>query len=127
MHYLQFPGSNTLRYFVVLVRVFKFIGAKFRMVATVTGPCWIRHWMCTAIVSRVTTAFCNNFNSNAKIYGLRHSVTLYAEFLPTKQRAKCVVLLDVRYSLCYKIPSLKKPIYRVFIMFLVLLGPWGML
>lgn len=23
------------------------------------------------------------------------SVTLYAEFLPTKQRAKCVVLLDV--------------------------------
>lgn len=27
------------------------------------------------------------------------SVTLYAEFLPTKQRAKCVVLLDVRA--CY--------------------------
>lgn len=26
-------------------------------------------------------------------------VTLYAEFLPTKQRAKCVVLLDV--SFCY--------------------------
>lgn len=28
------------------------------------------------------------------------SVTLYAEFLPTKQRAKCVVLLDV--SVCVK-------------------------
>lgn len=28
------------------------------------------------------------------------SVTLYAEFLPTKQRAKCVVLLDV--SLIYR-------------------------
>lgn len=26
------------------------------------------------------------------------SVTLYAEFLPTKQRAKCVVLLDVSLS-----------------------------
>lgn len=26
------------------------------------------------------------------------SVTLYAEFLPTKQRAKCVVLLDVSCS-----------------------------
>lgn len=27
------------------------------------------------------------------------SVTLYAEFLPTKQRAKCVVLLDVSSGL----------------------------
>jgi hypothetical protein len=26
------------------------------------------------------------------------SVTLYAEFLPTKQRAKCVVLLDVSFD-----------------------------
>jgi hypothetical protein len=28
------------------------------------------------------------------------SVTLYAEFLPTKQRAKCVVLLDVSVASC---------------------------
>lgn len=32
------------------------------------------------------------------LFLLHCSVTLYAEFLPSKQRAKCVVLLDVSVS-----------------------------
>lgn len=34
------------------------------------------------------------------MYCVFASVTLYAEFLPCKQRAKCVVLLDVSFSIC---------------------------
>lgn len=34
-----------------------------------------------------------------KPFFIYFSVTLYAEFLPTKQRAKCVVLLDVSINL----------------------------
>lgn len=33
------------------------------------------------------------------MYCVFASVTLYAEFLPCKQRAKCVVLLDVSFSI----------------------------
>lgn len=44
-------GSDTLRNIAVLIRVFKFIGAKFSMVAAITWSSWICYWMCTTIVS----------------------------------------------------------------------------
>lgn len=49
------------------------------------------------------------------------SVTLYAEFLPTKQRAKCVVLLDVSPLLLNSIKVHVK--YLQFIPFSAF-GPW---
>ena len=67
------------------------------------------------------------------------SVTLYAEFLPSKQRARCVVLLDVHELLLFKlkcnniifttknilfIEDLKQ--MRLFIVFIVFLGTWSM-
>lgn len=45
------------------------------------------------------------------------SVTLYAEFLPTKQRAKCVVLLDVSVVVSFFLV-----LFICF--FLVFLGTW---
>lgn len=58
---------------------------------------------------------------------LNCSVTLYAEFLPTKQRAKCVVLLDVSIILVHVWPRFKLQIHQLsvhddYFCFVVFLG-----
>lgn len=82
-----------MRCAVVCLRFLQFVGAKFRLAVATTRSCWICHRMCAAIVS---LSFESVSIRNVSFISLfLDRVTLYAEFLPTKQRAKCVVLLDV--------------------------------
>lgn len=82
---------------VVFIWVTECRGTQFYMVTTLEGVSRIRDRMCAAIVSRFSLRMTVENHNECTLYDNR--VTLYAEFLPTKQRAKCVVLLDVSLSL----------------------------
>lgn len=75
----------------VLVRPHELSLPKLPLVADSSWARWFRNRMRTAIVSNCAAYGAECLSDD--LFSCR--VTLYAEFLPTKQRAKCVVLLDV--------------------------------
>lgn len=85
-----------MRCSVVCLRLLQFTGTEFRLAAGAARPSWLGHWMCATIVSVYFILYTSYQVVVDELYNfISSSVTLYAEFLPTKQRAKCVVLLDV--------------------------------
>lgn len=80
-----------MRSTAVLLWIAQFYCSEFYVDVVIERFGRICHRMYTSIVSA-------NFWLYWFIQPSLYRVTLYAEFLPTKQRAKCVVLLDV--SLC---------------------------
>lgn len=55
-----------------------------------------------------------------------YRVTLYAEFLPVRQRGKCVVLLDVIIANNFKLISQMKDLKKYISLLTELLGPGSM-
>lgn len=92
-----FTGLNIMFSVIVLFWYFEFNVAKLHMVINFKRSCWICHWLFSTIVCRITVVIINF--SCLLMHCVFISVTLYAEFLPCKQRAKCVVLLDVSLSI----------------------------
>lgn len=102
-------GAHAVRCAVVCLRFLQFVGAKFRLAVATSRACWICHWMRTAIVSLSSESV-----SIRNVWSIRlisDRVTLYAEFLPTKQRAKCVVLLDVSATIRIQFSRTKIDLY----------------
>lgn len=93
--------------FVIFIRIFKLASAEFCMVSKFERFHRMfnrSHFYLTAMIN--VRILYSHLVTKIRLLLLRglvgfaigcvpQSVTLYAEFLPTKQRAKCVVLLDV--------------------------------
>lgn len=90
-HNLNVLGADVVCDAIILLRLVELSGAELHVGATFARTCRVRNRLYAAVVSRrrLQQFSCLAFSC------FFFSVTLYAEFLPTKQRAKCVVLLDV--------------------------------
>lgn len=81
-------------YTLILLWTFELCSTEFYVDSTIKRIGWFCDRLYSAIVS-LTLCLSLHRTSNCVLFVFVFSVTLYAEFLPTKQRAKCVVLLDV--------------------------------
>lgn len=93
-----FIGLNIMFSVIILFWYFEFNVTKLHMVINLKRSCRICHRLFSTIVSKFTI-ISFSYLLMYFVCTVFVSVTLYAEFLPCKQRAKCVVLLDVSLSI----------------------------